>query len=151
MSAAKATGLGEYQRIVGDAVGFDFQRGRCLAQDVQCRAHHLWLAAQAVRVLHAHVVVAVRFADARVQHQAAQGGSGCDLTALPTQGMDARIERRIRALRGFHRQRTGDQCGLEYSLDLEQTGQRIGGGELGAVEQCETFLRTQLDGLQAST
>lgn len=57
-------GIGEHQRIVGHAVGFDFQRGRGLAQDIQRRAHHLRLAAQAVRVLHAHVVVAVRFADA---------------------------------------------------------------------------------------
>lgn len=65
--------------------------------------------------------------------------------------MDARIERRVRTLGRFHRQRAGHQCGLEHGFDLEQAGQRIGGGELGAVEQGQTFLCAQINRLQAGT
>src|SRR3546814_2384002 len=56
----KRTGAGEDQRIVRYAVRLDVQRRRGLAQQVERRAHHLRLAAQAIGVLDAGVAVAVR-------------------------------------------------------------------------------------------
>jgi hypothetical protein len=41
------------------------------------------------------------------------------------------------------RQRAGDQRRLETALGLEQAGQRVGGGELRAVEQRQPFLRAE--------
>ena len=126
MSAANATGSawklppdsavsssGEDQRIVGDAVGFGFQRVGRLAQHVERRAHDLRLAAQAVRILHALVADAVRGADGAAGHQVAQRIGRLDLAAVPAQRMDARIERRIGAPRGVGRKRAGDQRRLE--------------------------------------
>ena len=52
-------GIGEDQRIVGDRVRFDQQHVGRVAHLVEARAHHLRLAAQAVRVLHL-VAVGVR-------------------------------------------------------------------------------------------
>jgi hypothetical protein len=67
-SAASATGsawklpprdhravFGEHQRVVGHRIGLAQQHQRGMAQLVQAGAHHLRLAAQAVRVLHAVV------------------------------------------------------------------------------------------------
>ncbi len=145
----RLAGVAEHQRIVGHAVGLDRQRGRGLAHHVQRRAHHLRLAAQAVRILHAHIVVAVRIADRRAVHQFAQRSGGGDLPVLAAQGVDARIERGVRALGRFGGQRAGDQRGMEHALDLEQPGQRVGGGKLGAVEQRQAFLGAQRQRLQA--
>ena len=78
-SAAKATGSAwklppetirpsvEHQRIVGGGVGLDLERPRRLAQQVERRARHLRLAADAVGVLHARVALAVALADRRAR------------------------------------------------------------------------------------
>ena len=60
-----------------------------LAQQVEHRAHHLRLAAQAVRVLHAVVVGEVRGADRAARHQSPQGGRDLDLSAMAPQLLDA--------------------------------------------------------------
>ena len=56
-------GVGEDQRIVGDAVGLGLQRRRGLAQQVEHGAHDLRLAAQAVGILHPLVADQMRGAD----------------------------------------------------------------------------------------
>ena len=63
--------------------------------------------------------------------------------------MDARIERRIRAARGVGRQRAGDERRAPQRLGLEQAGERVGGGELRAVEQRQPFLRRERDRREA--
>ena len=64
-------GVGEDQRIVGDAVRLACQRRRGLAQDIERRAHHLRLAAQAIGVLHAVVVCQMRGANRAARHEVA--------------------------------------------------------------------------------
>src|SRR3546814_1345001 len=54
--------VGEDQRIVGDAVRFDFEGAGDMAHQVERRAHHLRLAAKAVGVLYL-LAVGVRLAD----------------------------------------------------------------------------------------
>ena len=76
-------------------------------------------------------------------HQRAQRRRHLDLAAMAAQRMDARIERRVGALGGIGRERAGDQRRLEHALDREQRRQRLGGGELRAVEQREPFLRAE--------
>ena len=132
--SAKISGLSE------TPLASVLERRRGLAQQVERRAHHLRLAAQAIRVLHALVVDAMRSADRRARHQRAQRGRGLDLAAVAAQRVDARVERRVRALGRFGRQRAGDQRRAEQRLGLEQPGERIGGRELGAVEQRQAFL-----------
>ena len=141
--------LGKDQRIVGDAVGLGLQRVGRLAQHVERGAHHLRLAAQAVRVLHALVADEVRGADGAAGHQRAQRIGRLDLAAVPAQRVDARIERRVRAARRVGRQRAGHQRRAEQHLRLEQRGQRIGGRELRAVEQRQPFLGAERDRLEA--
>ena len=111
--------------------------------EVEHRAHHLRLAAQAVGVLHAVVVDEVRGADGAAGHQRAQGGGDLDLAAMAAQRVDARVERRVGALGRVGRERAGDERRAEHPLGLEQAGQRIGGRELRAVEQREPFLRAR--------
>jgi hypothetical protein len=135
--------VGENQRIVGDAVRFRLQGRRDMAHHVEHRTHHLRLAAQTVRVLHAVVVGEMRCADAAARHQGAQRVRDLDLAAVAAQRVNARIERRVGALRRVGRQCAGDQRGLEHALDRKQRRQRFGGRELRAVEQRETFLRAE--------
>ncbi len=141
-------GIGENQRIVGDAIGLCFQRCGRLTQDIERSAHHLWLAAQAIGVLHTLVAFQMRSADGGIAHQFAQGMGGVDLALMTAQGMDARIKRRVGALGGFGGERAGDQRGLQQYLSLEQPGQGIGGGELRAVEQGQPLFRTGCQGLK---
>ena len=106
----RLVGLGEDQRVVGDAVGLDLERLGRVAEQVEDRAHHLGLAAQAVRVLHPVVVGQVRRPDG------ASRPSGRARPPRPRSGrggragaMDAVVERRVRALGRVGRERAGDQ------------------------------------------
>jgi hypothetical protein len=63
--------------------------------------------------------------------------------------MDARIERRIRPAGRVGRQRAGDQRRFEQQLSLEQAGERVGGRELRAVQQCQPLLGAEAERLQA--
>ncbi len=62
--------------------------------------------------------------------------------------MDARIERRVRALRGFSGERARDQRALEQRLHFKERRQCARRGELGAVEQREPFLWREREGLE---
>ncbi|MCY1172268.1 hypothetical protein D9M73_124000 [compost metagenome] len=64
---------------------------------------------------------------------------------MATQRVDARVERRVRSLGRLGRQRAGHQRRFEQQFRLEQPGQRIGIGELRAVEQRQSFLRAKLE------
>ncbi len=96
--------LGEDQWVVGNAIGLGLQRVGGLAQHVQSSAHHLWLAAQAIRVLNTFVADTMGFADGAAGHQTAQGVGRFDLAAMLAQQMNARVEWRIGALGGIGRQ-----------------------------------------------
>jgi hypothetical protein len=139
-------GVGEDQRVVGDAVGLGRERRGRLPDEVEHRAHHLRLAAQAIGILHAVVVDQMGGADGAPGHQRAQGGGNLDLAAMAAQRVNARIERRVGALGGVGRERAGDQRRLEHALDREQARQRLRGRELGAVEQREPLLRAERNG-----
>ncbi len=86
----------------------------------------------------------MRGADLAARHQRAQAGGDVDLAAMAAQRMDARIERRVRAARRVGRKRAGRQRRLKHALDLEQAAERIGAGELRAVQQRQPLLRLQL-------
>ena len=64
---------------------------------------------------------------------------------MAAQRVDARVERRVGAARGVGRERAGHQRRLQQRLGLEQAGQRVGRGELRAVEQRQPFLRAEHD------
>ena len=136
--------VGEDQRIVGDAVGFVGERRRRLAQQIERRAHHLRLAAQAIGVLHARIAGEMRGADGAAGHQRAQRRGAFDLAAMAAQRMDARIERRVRAARRVESTaRPSTSAEREQRFRLEQADERIGGRELRAVEQRQTLLRRE--------
>src|SRR3546814_6132871 len=61
--------VGENQWIVGNCIGLDQQSRGCLAEQVEAGAHHLRLAAQAVGILDAGVLIAVRLADGAAGQQ----------------------------------------------------------------------------------
>ena len=162
MSAAKATGsawklppeitspvVGEDERVVGDAVRLRLERRGGLAQEVEAGAHHLRLAAQAIRVLDAVVVGEMRGADGAAAHQVAKRRRDLDLAAVAAQRLDARVERPVRAARRVGRERAGDERRLEHALGLEQAGERERGRDLRAVEEREALLRTELDRREA--
>ena len=162
MSAAKATGSawklppeitspfgGKDQRVVGDAVRLRLERRCGLAQEVEAGAHHLRLAAQAIRVLDAVVVGQMRGADGAAAHQLAKRRRDLDLAAVAAQLLDAGVERPVRAARRVGRERAGDERALEHALGLEQAGERERGRDLRAVEEREALLRGKLDRREA--
>src|SRR5207249_3563841 len=61
--AAGKNFISQYQRVVRDRSRFSFEHARGMTQLVEACAHHLRLAAQAVRVLHARIVLQVRAAN----------------------------------------------------------------------------------------
>ena len=89
--------VGEHQRVVGHRVGLAQQHQRGMAQLVEAGAHHLRLAAQAVRVLHAVVAFEVRARGSRCR-RAARGSTA-----------PRRSGRAGRAARGCA-DRTGRRC-----------------------------------------
>ncbi len=135
--------LGDDQRVVGDAVRLVCQHASHVAQSVEDGAHHLRLAAQTVGVLDAVVADAMRLADGAAGHEPAQGIGAVDLATMPAQRVDARIEGCVGAFGGFGGEHAGDQRGAEQGGGREQRGQRIGGGELRAVEERQAFLGTE--------
>ena len=98
-------GVGEYQRIVGDCVGFGQQHVGGVLHDIAHRAHDLRLTPKAVRVLHASVVAEVRLANGTAGQQSLVVSGHRYLAGLATHGMDTRIERGIGAARRIHAHR----------------------------------------------
>ena len=72
----------ENERIVGDRIGFDFQRAGCLTQNVEASAINLRLAANAIGVLHALVALKVALADDGTFEQGAQCPASVDLALM---------------------------------------------------------------------
>jgi hypothetical protein len=109
MSAAKATGWAwklppdtprprrEDERIVGDRIGFDLQRARGVAHEVEAGAHHLRLAAEAVGVLHL-AAIGVEAADLAALEQALQQRRDAICPGWPRSFVEARIEGGVGAL-----------------------------------------------------
>ena len=123
--------------------------GAGLAHQVEARAHHLRLAAQAIGVLDAVVAEAVRFADGAAGKQRAERRR--DLAsgrAWPRSAWMRVVERAVGAFRGVGGERAGDERGLEDALRLEQAGERKRGRNLRAVEEREPFLRAERQRLQ---
>ena len=127
------------QRVVRYSVRFDLQRRRRMTQDIQRGTHHLRLAAQAIGILHAIIAGQVRRTDCASGNQCAQGASHVDLSAMAAQRVDARMNGA--SIRARHRWRAPrDQTGLQQRFRLEQSSQRVGSGELGAVQQRQASL-----------
>ena len=162
MSAAKATGSPwklppdsasggspTDQRIVRYAVRLGLQ-GRCrVAKNVERGAHDLWLAAQAIGILHAIIAGEMRGTDRAAGDQCAQGAGNVDLPSMAAQRMDAGIEWRIGTACGIGRQSTGYQAGLQQRFRLEQPRERIGRGKLRSVQQRKPLLGAKHDRLHA--
>ncbi len=146
-----ALAIGDDERVVRHAVGLDRERRCGRAQDIEGRAHHLGLAAQAIGILDAVVAFEMRGTDGAAGHQPAQGIRAFRLAAMGPQGVHAGIERRVGPLGGFRRQHARDERALEQALDLEQRVQRVGRGELRAVEERQTFLRRERQGREAGS
>ena len=144
-------GVGEDQRIVGHAVGLACQRRGGLAQDIERRAHHLRLAAQAIGVLHALVVRSDARRESRCPPSASRSAAAVSIwPRWPRKAW-------MRGSNGASDPRAAsvdsaplEQRGLEQTLRLEQRRQRVGGRELRAVEQREPLLRTERERREAS-
>ena len=119
-----------------------------MAHLVEARPHHLRLAAQAVRVLHA-VAIGMRCADGAAAQQLAIDARRVDLAAMAAHRLDARIERRVAAEARIDRQRAGDEGRGHRALGSEQSGQRERGGDLRSVQQRQALLGCEFDGAQA--
>ena len=112
--AAREHGLvfGKHQRVVGDGIGLNEQHAGCVAQLVQASAHHLRLAAQAIRVLHPVVPMQVRVADLAARKQCTVDLGHVDLAGLAAQHVDARVKRAVATARSVNRQRAYHQRGF---------------------------------------
>jgi hypothetical protein len=136
----------EHQRVVGHRIGLAQQHQRGVAQLVQAGAHHLRLAAQAVRVLHAVVAFEMALADALPASSCAVVLGHVDLPGLPAQRVDARVEGAVAAARGIDRQRADHQRRLQHRLEGEEGVQRQRGAGLRAVDQRQAFLGRSTSG-----
>jgi hypothetical protein len=151
VAAGKHFALRRHQRVVGDGIGFPPQHHGGMAELIDAGAHHLRLAAQAVRVLHTGIARAVAFADGAAVQQATQRGRGLDLPRLAPQRVDARVKRRVGTTRGIDAHGAGGQAGAQQVLRLEQPDNGQCRGDLRAVQQRQSFLRPQRHGGKADT
>ena len=103
----------QHQRVVGDGIGLAQQHPCRMTELVQAGAHHLRLAAQAVRVLHAVVALEVAQADPAAGEQLAVVLRHVDLAGLAAQRVDARVERAVAAARGVPQEGDPDPLGAD--------------------------------------
>ena len=136
---------GEHDRVVRDGIGFDRERARDEAHRVEARAHHLRLTAQRIRILDARAIP-MRRHDAAAFEQFAIRGGDVDLALMAADGVDARIERNVASLGRLQRKRAGDDRRREDVLGAQQSADGERGRHLGAVDQREAFLGSELDG-----
>ena len=113
-----------------------------MPQLVEAGAHHLWLTAQAVRILDARAIL-VRLADFALDEQRSVDRSRIRLAAVAAHRVDASVERRIAAEARIDGQRAGDERGGDGTLGGKKSGKRQRRGDLRPVEQREPFLRAQ--------
>ena len=123
------------------------QRAAGLAQQIERRADHLRLAADAIGVLHAACRPRGGFRGFRDPAISARMAAATSIwPAMAAQGMDFRLERRGRAHDRIGGQRAVTTHGsLRIAPGVEQARQRAGGGELRAVDQRQALLRAQHD------
>ncbi len=126
-------------RIVGDGIGLDRQRPRGVVEQIEARAHHLRLAAEAVGILHP-VAIMVAAVDAAAVEQVEQLAGDLNLSRLAAQRMDARVERGDAAFQRIDREGAGMDRRREHPLAEEQRVQRDRGRCLRAVDESEAFL-----------
>ena len=113
-----------------------------MAHLVQAGAHHLRLAAQAVRVLN-FVAIKVRLAHRAACEPRAVGGRHIALAALTACGVDAVIKRRVCALGGIDRHRTNCNSGIEHTLQALQGVKGERRRTLRSVEQRQALFRAE--------
>ena len=87
----------EHDRIVGHRARLDGQGAGGVGEEVEARAHHLRLAAEAVGVLHP-AAAEMAFDDRAAVEQAAELGGDADLAGLAADLAEARVERLDAAL-----------------------------------------------------
>ena len=97
----------EDDRVVGDAVHLDAQRGPDVIQRVADRPVHLRHAPQAVSVLHARTVH-VRGPNLAAREQGAQISRHCHLAQIGAKTVNPGVEGDRGTLERFQRQRPGD-------------------------------------------
>jgi len=138
-----ASALIEQQRIVRHRVRFDREDAGGVAQLIEAGPHHLWLAAQRIRVLHAAVVGEMRTANLAAREQVAIACGRFDLPALAADFVNPRIERCVTAARSVHGQGPRHHGGGEHTLGHEESVQCECRGHLCAIDQREPFFRSQ--------
>ena len=120
-----------------------------MAQQVEDRAHHLGLTPEAVRILHARVSRQMRRSDLGIRHESPDRLGRLDLAALTAELVDPGVEWGIGSLGRLGRQCSGDQCTLKNDVSLEKCRHCIGGRKLGAVQEGEPFLGTEMQRFEA--
>ena len=112
----------ENERIVRYRVGFSQQHRRRVAHLIETRAHHLRLATQTVRVLHARTID-VRSADRASRQQLAINARRVDLPPMTAHILNPRVERRVAAETRVNSERAGDECRGYCALRVEERGE----------------------------
>ncbi|OIQ68808.1 hypothetical protein GALL_495960 [mine drainage metagenome] len=141
--------LCQHQRVVGGGVRLDLQGASGHAQHVHRGTGDLGLAADAIGVLHAGVALTVAFADLAAVEQGAHEGGGLDLARVAAQGVDFGLQRGGGAHDGVGGHRRGNERGLRGVPRTEQARERVGGGELRAVDEGEAFFGAKRDRVEA--
>src|SRR5205085_11371884 len=112
------------------------------------RAHHLRLAAQAVRILHARIVLQMRAADLTILEKREIVLGDVPLPGMAAQFVDPIIERRVAPRGRVDRQCAGRNCAGEYILAGKETCEREGRRDLRAIEQRQALLWRELERLR---
>src|SRR3546814_7607828 len=86
---------------------------------------------------------AVRLADGAAGQQIPIQAGDVNLAGLTPDGMNARIERRVRTASSINRQSADDHRGGERLLRGKQRHKRNAGRHLRAVQQRQTFFRSE--------
>ncbi len=120
--ARTGAGISKDERIVRGAVEFDRECRANLRERVAHRSVNLRRAAQAVRVLHARVLLrrAVRFADFAAAIQPLDIARGDRVSRVRPHSRDARVERRRAAAQRVERQRRRDVRRVHRDLGVAQ-------------------------------
>ena len=132
-------GVGEDEGVVGDAVGLALEHGTRLEEQVETGAHHLRLAAETIGVLDP-LAREMGGADGAALEQAGETRRGLGLARLAAHGVQARIERNVRAQGGIDAHGAGDQGRIEEAHRGMPGSDRQRRRNLGAVEKGQALL-----------